>query len=284
METRAKDYSNRNLQNISFINEDLSHARFIESDLRGVNFTGADLSGASFINVRTGIAPLKLFLIFISTLLISVLSGYISMLAGNTIQTMLASEDGKVRVIAIATMIIIVLFIGFTYWKGTTTAIRQLMIPVFIFSIIVGGISYFSGIGTGKGLVYELVALVLVIVMLVVGTIARATIGSISNILFVIVALSGGLFAKSVGGGVGTLIMAISCALISKRALSGAKGFDLIRKLAGYFTTKFGTSFRNCRLREADFSLLKKINNADFSNADITVASWGDCRKINCIV
>jgi len=85
-----------------------------------------------------------------------------------------------------------------------------------------------------------------------------------------------------VGGGIGTVIMAVACALISKRALSGAKGFDFLRKIASYVTSRFGTSFRNSKLVNANFSQ-SKIQNADFSNADVSSVNWHDSKRINCI-
>src|SRR5688572_29635049 len=93
----TRDYSNQNLQKTNFKNEDLKHVLFYGTDLRGADFSGADLSGASFVNVRTGIAPLNILLIFIAALIVSVFSGYIAMLAGTTIQTMLASIDWEMR-------------------------------------------------------------------------------------------------------------------------------------------------------------------------------------------
>ena len=278
-----KDYLSRNNKKVSFRNEDLNHARFYESDLRGVDFSGADLSGTCFINVKTGITPTNTFLFFLAALLLSALSGYIATLAGTTVQTMLASQNLQIRIIGMTTIVIIIIFIVYTYWKGGTNAITVLMVPIFFFSIIVGGISYFSGAGTGMGMLYELLALLLVVVMFIIGTVARVAVGNLSNILFLIVALTGGLVSKTVGGGIGTAIMAISCALISKRALSGAKGFETLRKMATFFTVKFGTSFRNSSLVKADFSQSEKIRNCDFSNADISLIHWGDCKKLNCI-
>jgi uncharacterized protein YjbI with pentapeptide repeats len=133
-------------------------------------------------------------------------------------------------------------------------------------------------------MLYLVLALVLVVVMFVVGTIARATAGALSGFLFIIVALSGGMFGKTVGGGIGTVIMAISCAMISKKALKGAPGFEGLQKIAFYFTSKFGTSFRQCHMANADFSQSKTIRNADFSNANIAFVHWGDSKKVNCIV
>ena len=278
------DYSYQNLRNSSFVNEDLSYARFENADLRGANFTGSNLSGADFTNAKTGIVPKNTILIFFGALAISALSGYIAMLAGNTVQGMLASRDDKIRAAGFLTIIITVLFIAYAYWKGTGIAVRRLVIPVLIAAAVVGLTAYFSGLGTGKGMLYQILALLLVVVMFVVGTIARATAGTLSNLLFIVVALSGGMFGKSVGGGIGTVVMAIGCALVSKKALSGAKGFEGLRNLAFYITSKFGTSFRRCRMANADFSQSKKIRNADFSNADISFVHWGKAKKVNCII
>ena len=277
------EYANKNLQKASFKDEDLSNVDFSGSDLRGADFSDSDLSGANFTNVRTGIIPLNLVIVFIVALGISLFSGYMAMLAGRTVQTMLASEDSKIRLAGIATLVIVALFIVYYYLKGGTKAIRHLTIPVVTVGVVVGIIAYVSGLGTGMGMLYLICSVILVAVMFVVGTIARTTAGALSNILFVVVALSGGMFGKSLGGGIGTVVMAISCAMISKRALSGAKGFDVLERTARYITRKYGTSFRNSKLTNANFSGAK-INNGDFSNADLASAKWDDSKRINCIM
>jgi uncharacterized protein YjbI with pentapeptide repeats len=114
--------------------------------------------------------------------------------------------------------------------------------------------------------------------MFIVGTIASSAAGNLSHILFLIVAVSGGTFGKSIGGGIAAVIMALACAQISKKALSGAKGFESLRRVALYFTRKFGTSFRNSKLTEANFSQ-SKIQNTDFTNADVTAVNWGNSKK-----
>jgi len=278
----AKDYSQKNLRNTTFKGEDLSYARFSDSDLRGADFTSANLTGAIFTQVRTGITPLNTALLFTLALAISLVSGYVAMLAGQTVQTMLKSHDSNVRIAGIVTSAITVLFIAYALWKGVHNAITHLIIPVVALGIVVGLIAYFSGLGTGLGMLYLVAALLLVAAMFIVGIIARTAAGAISNILFVIVALSGGIFGKSVGGGIGTVIMAISCALISKRALSGAKGFEGLKKIANYITRKFGTSFRNSKLTEANFSQ-SKIYNSDFTNADLSFVNWGNSKRVNCV-
>jgi hypothetical protein len=278
-----KNYSNKNFQDISFNGEDLTFADFSGSDLRGTNFTGANLSGANFSQSRTGIKPANTVMIFFFALIVSLLSGYVAMMAGQSVQVLLRSKDYYLRVAGIIAIVVILLFIVYAYLKGVGTAIKHLIIPAIIVALVTGSVAYLSKLGTGQGMFYVILSYLLVVIMFIVGTIARAAAGSVSSILFVIVALAGGMFGRSVGGGIGTLIMAISCALISKRALSGAKGFEVLRKIGGYITRKFGTSFRDCKLADADFSKMKKIQNCDFTNADIAMTNWGDSKKINCI-
>lgn len=276
-------YANKNLQKASFKDKDLRHADFSGSDLRGVDFTGANLAGADFHHARTGITPMNTVLIFLAALIVSGLSGYVAMLAGHTIQTMLHSPDPNIRTAGITTIVIIIAFILFSTWKGVGHAARQLVLPAIAVSLLVGTVAYVSGMGTGMGMIHLMLSLLLVVVMFVVGTIARAAAGSLSaNLLFIVVALGGGIFGKSLGGGIGTVIMALSCAIISKRALSGAGGFAQLKKIAAFITARFGTSFRGAVLANANFSK-SRLRNADFSNADLSSVTWGDSKRINCI-
>lgn len=277
------DHSKRNLQKASFKNENLANVNFSGSDLRGADFTGSNLTNANFTSVRTGITPLNLTWLFIGSLVISLLSGYIAMLAGRTVQLMLASKDPNIRFAGIATCALSLIFIIYAWWKGGRNAFRHLLFPVLVLSVIIAIVAKISGLGTGYGMIYQVIALCLLGVMFVVGTICRAAAGSLSNILFLIVALSGGMFGRSVGGGIGTVIMAIACMQVSKRALSNVKGFEFLQKVASLVTRKFGTSFRNTKLEGANFSH-SKIRNADFTNADVSLVNWGDSKKDNCLV
>ncbi|NEU09621.1 hypothetical protein GZH53_14940 [Flavihumibacter sp. R14] len=278
------NYANKNLQRVSFKDQDLSNVSFEGSDLRGADFTGSNLTGADLSRVRTGIPPANKVLVFISALIISLFSGYIAMLAGRTIQGMLASGDAYIRTAGIASIVLIILFIVYSYWKGVGTAIRNLILPASFIALLVGLLAYLTGAGTGMGSVYLVLAYILVAVMFMVGTVARAAAGTLSsNILFIVVALGGGMFGKSVGGGIGTVIMALSCALISKRALAGTPGFEALRRLTTRITSRLGTSFRDSKLVNVNFSN-STIHNTDFSGADVSTVNWGDSKKVNCII
>src|SRR5215203_2819965 len=198
-----KDYSKQSLQKASFANQDLTDANFEGSDLRGANFTGANLSGADFSLAKTGIPILEKVLIFVGALAVSLLSGYVAMLAGSTVQIMLASKDTKVRISGIIVLITILVFIVYAIWKGGRSAIRHLGIPILVVSVSISIVAYISGMGTGRGMFFLALAFFLVIVMFIVGTIARTAAGALSNIIFIVVAISGGMFGKSMGGGIG---------------------------------------------------------------------------------
>jgi uncharacterized membrane protein YidH (DUF202 family) len=64
--------------------------------------------------------------------------------------------------------------------------------------------------------------------------------------------------------------------------LSGVKGFDTLRKIASFLVIKFGTSFRNAKLNNANFTGAK-VHNSDFSNADLSGTNWEGSKKINFI-
>lgn len=276
-----KDFSRQDLRNMSFRNKDLRGANFADSDLRGADFTGANLAGADLTNTTTGMTPKTTFWIFAATVCVSIFSGYMAMLAGRVVELMVTSDAQHVRAAGYLAMINILLFVILSLWKGVGKAIATFIVPTVLFALVVGIVSYASGYGNGQAAAYLILALLLVAVMFIVGTIARATAGSVSTILFWVVALSGASFGRSLGGGLGTVILAISCAHISQQALHGAKRFGALRKIAFFVTTKFGTSFRNSKLSEADFSK-SVLHNADFTNADTSHVRWGNTKKVHC--
>lgn len=277
-----RSYADKNLQKTSFRNENLSYANFAHSDLRGADFTGADLTGADFTDVKTGIRPPVTISLFIASLIVSAFSGYVATLAGNIVQHMVSSQEAPVKVAGFVCIAAVVLFIVIAYLRGIGSATRHVLIPIALVTVAIGIIPYLSGATSGKGMLYLILCFLLVIAMFVVGTIARAIAGSISAVLFIIVALTGGIFGKSLGGGIGAAVMAVGCAMISKRALSGTKGFETLTKIASYVTAKFGTSFRHAELADANFSHLK-VHNADFTGADVMRANWFEAKKINCV-
>ena len=273
------DFSGQNLQGKRFQKLHLENADFTGADLRGANFSFAHLQGALFVRAKTGITNSGKALLFVLSLVFSLLSGYIAMLAGSAGQVLLRSEDPMLRISGYITVAYFLFFTIVAVWKGLFRAINTLLVGMIAMAVAAGLFMYLSGLGTGQGAIYGTLALLLMALMFVVGTIARATVGTMgSNILFLIVALGGGIFAKSVGGGVATMIMAVACAVISKRALKEG-GHSVLKKIALRISSAFGTSFANADLTNADFSEAL-IENTNFSHAELRRINWNQTKGL----
>jgi uncharacterized protein YjbI with pentapeptide repeats len=272
------NYSNENLQGKQFTAANLQNANFHGADLRGADFTSANLNGADFSQSKPGIKFSSRIFLFILALLVSCFSGYIAMLAGHAVQTLLKSNDNRENIAGYITIAFALIFAAVALWKGVFNAINKLFPVMIAIPVLLGAFMYFSGLGTGVGAFYSALALLLMVLMFIVGTIARATVGTMgSNILFLIVAVGGATFGRSLGGGLGTVVMALSCAVISKRALK-VESNSLLRKIALVISTKFGTSFKNADLTNANFSDAQ-IKNTNFSHAILTGVNWTNSQK-----
>ena len=276
------DYSKKNLQNASFANEKLVNTSFMGSDLRGADFSNADLTGADLSKVITGITPINTAMIFLIAVFISMISSYGAIVAGNNIQEMIKSDDLRIQISGYISILVILVFISYYYWKGGSLVIKHILLPCIVIALLVGTVAYFSGFGTGKGMFFLVGAVLMVVVMVAIGTLARALAGILSyTIIFILVASAGSIFGASIGGGISTSILALSSVFISRRALTGASGFGAIRRIASLITGKWGTSFRNANLTKADFRG-SKIFNADFTGSDLSLVNWADTKKENC--
>jgi hypothetical protein len=261
----------------SFKGQNLENANFSSADLRGTDFTGAVLTDADFSKCKTGLKTSSAVLVFLFSLIISLFSGYIAMLTGMTVQLMIKTpETVTAGYITVGLMLI---FIILAFWKGGKNTLVSVAVTI-IAVLLIGLIFFLSGAGTGMGSIYGSLALILFVLMVFAGTIARATAGTLSsNIIFLIVAVGGSIFSKSLGGGLGTVVLAIACAIISKRILSGSADFSMVRNIALKVGTFFGTSFKNADLTGANFSE-SIIKNTNFKGAKLSGVNWGNAKKV----
>lgn len=255
---------------------------FRNEDLRSKKFTGTNLRGAVFENCIFGINSSNRFIIFMISACLSLFAGYIAMLSGNVTQSLLTSDEQRLRLAGYAISGLFVVFIAVVLWSGLNYRSAKVAIGMIVLIIIVGAVAYFTDASaTGIGTVYGVGALLLVIAMLIIGTVARATAGSLqSTVLFIIVAMGGGMFAKSLGGGVGTLIMALATAVISKKALKSDQD-SLVKNLALRISTSFGTSFKNADLTGASFKDVE-VKNCDFNRARLSNITLDNVKESLC--
>jgi hypothetical protein len=276
--TQVEDRKKQSLKK-TYKGENLHDADFRGTDLRGINFEGTILSNADFSGCRTGLKPSSASLIFIVSLAISLLSGYIAMLTGSMIRLMIASEDSTVVTTGYITFWLMISFLFLTAWKGGKVTLISLPVSIAVM-LMLGLIARLTETGTGRGAVLGSLALVLFLVMVLVGTISRAAAGTMSStVIFLLVAMSGPMFGKFVfGGQIGTVILAVSCAIISKRALSDTDRFPLLKNVALKTGAYFGTSFVNADLSGANFSE-SLIKNTNFKGAKLINVNWENSKK-----
>ena len=226
-----------------------------------------DLTGAIFEKCTVGINPSNRVIIFIIAACLSLFAGYIAMLAGTTVQALLAAKEPRLRMAGFIICGLFLVFIAVAIWRGLHNTSLKVGAGMLVLIILIGLVSYFTEANAaGVGALYGLSSLLLVFAMLIIGAVARATAGTLqSTILFLLVALGGGMFAKSLGGGIGTLIMAIATAIISKKALANKKN-SLVKYLALRISASFGTSFKNANLYGASFKNMA-VNNCKFDGA-----------------
>ncbi len=251
---------------------------FLNEDLRGKNFDNTDLSQSVFENCKVGINFTNKVVIFLIAAALSLFAGYIAMKSGSLVQTLIQSEKPRLQIAGYMICGFFILVVVMAVWRGLNQSSIKLATSIMAFIILIGIIVFFvDGTAAGVGALYGVGAMLCVFIMLVIGAIARATAGSLqSTILFMIVAMGGGMFAKSLGGGVGTLVMTVATVLISKKALKN-RNPSLVKYIALRISTFFGTSFRNCDFTGATFKNMK-VENCNFSGATIK-----DVKMINAM-
>ena len=271
---KANSYSKK-----QYIGKDLKDSDFRGADLRGYDFKGAKLSNANFSGCRTGVKTSSSVIIFIAALIISLMSGYIAMLSGTTLREMLASSNKTVVATGYINLGLMIVFMILTVWKGGKVTIISIAIIV-PFMLLLGVIARLTDLGTGEGSIQGSFTMLLFLLMIIIGTIARASAGTMSsNIIFIAVAVSGPLFGKFVlDAGYGTTVLAIACAVISKRSFSNSETYPLLKFIALKTGSYLGTSFEKADLTGANFSGAT-IKNTNFKGAKLSGVNWENAKK-----
>src|SRR4051812_41961895 len=125
------DFTNQNLRGKRFQRQQLENADFSGTDLRGATFSFANLKGPRFVKVKTGITTASKILLFLFSLVLSLISGYMAMLSGSTAQILLRSPDPQLRIGGYITTAFFLVFTIAAVWKGLFKAINTLL-PVMI--------------------------------------------------------------------------------------------------------------------------------------------------------
>jgi uncharacterized protein YjbI with pentapeptide repeats len=232
----------------------LEGADFSGKDVRGTDFTGADLRSASFRDAELGVAP-KVGVIFLGiAMLITIAAGVAIGLVVDEIRVQMNGDRWDEAASGGSLIFILLVFVGLIVWRGFDTAIKAIVVVYLL--VLAGNMIanlFWDDIDWYRALRGTLLLLVLFLAILA-GILARVVGGVFGIWTVVLVAVLGGLATGQAHGGIAGVVVAVSLALISKRAVRGDQRDRTLRRLAHQLVARWGTRFNNADLTGVDFT------------------------------
>jgi hypothetical protein len=257
---------------------DLEGADLHGLDLRGLDLTGANLREANLRNARCGMSRGWEVFVTLGALLASVGIGVVCGLGGSHLESMLRSDSTHPVARFSAAFLaaeLLILLAGFI-WKGPRAALRWLLPQAF--ALIAAGmvVAWMSGY-TGKSGLVMVGGTLLMVALLSLGALARAVAGASGRLLFMVVALSGALAGRAIGGGLVAFAMALGAVIVGQRVLSRPESAPSLSRWASAIVSAGGTSFRGADLRGAHLEQATldccDLRGANFDGAHLDAAS-----------
>ncbi len=273
--------SEQDFRERSFEGAQLQGASFEGADLRGANLANADLRGADLSRVRCGMSRRWAAIVAGGSLLLSVAVGALSGWGGHLLAAFVASDSPRRRLMGIFVSLVVLLFVGVGLTRGLRRAVLSVLPGSTALAVVVGLVAVLSGMGHGTGALLVLAFVALAVAVVVLSVFARVVAGSLGNLFFFVVALSGALTGRFLGGGVAALIVAIGAMLIARKSAGRQAEFPLITRLNAAIASHGGTRLRDANLEGATFERARLFA-CDFRGASMTGARFDDAEVRLC--
>jgi hypothetical protein len=238
----------------SYRGQDLAGADFSGKDLRGADFTDANLRSADFRDTKIGVAPRVGLAILGASLLIALAAGVAIGWGVNEIRNRFTADEWDQVAEGGSLGLTILVLLGLIIWKGSDFAIK--VIGIF-YAVVVA-------INVVANLIWEdfewivlaraTALIVFVVLAIVAGMLGRVVGGVFGVWSVVLVAALGGIATGQSEGGITGIIVAVSLAVISKRAVRGDPRDRTLRRLGHRLVRRWGTQFVGADLTGADFT------------------------------
>ncbi len=272
--TAAADYHGQDLRGRSFEGEDLDSVNFAGTDLRGADFTNASLVEANFVNAQLGVRPLSAVLALLAAMAISVVAGLAVGFLAEATREQATSSDWRDMLAAALLTAVIVTFLGVTFLKGVSKAIRVFFVFVaIVIAIDFATVFILAGEVRFRRALPLIALLVLFIPAATAGILGRIVGGTFGGWAIGIVAVMGGVAAGRAQGGIAAIVVSMLLVLISKRALKNDARDAPMRYLAHRIATHRGTRFDGADLTRADFTETE-LRHSDMSSAILQDTIW----------
>ncbi|MBE9220264.1 pentapeptide repeat-containing protein [Dolichospermum flos-aquae] len=283
------DYSGPNLRGRSFKGQNLTGANFSQADIRGVDFTNATLKGADFTGAKAGLQRRWVIGLLIITLLLSVLSGFLSILIGVLIAYIFNEKNSENVIAGIVSLVIVIVFCVVTIRKGLIAGAGSLAVAGTLAVALAGaGAGALAVAGTLAGALAGAGAGSLAVAgtLAGAGSLAGAGTLAVAGAVAVALALARTLAVAGAGAvalalaGAGAGVFVIFSAYIGWRSLKGDERDPWIRSYAIAFAATGGTSFHGADLTDANFTGAT-LKNTDFRKANLTRTRFYEAKKLD---
>jgi uncharacterized protein YjbI with pentapeptide repeats len=282
----SEDFSGENLRGRSFKGQDLTCVNFSYADIRGADFSSAILREANFSHAIAGLQRRWAIGLVIFSLLLSVVSGWISAVGMAYVEVFLVNNSLSDVFVGVNSLIMMLaVFLNTTIRQGLGTALGFLTAPATVAVLVAGAV---AAAETETVTAAEAVAAVafMTAAAIVTAAVASAVASAVAGggrgavIVAATVIVAGG------GAGEGAVTVAIAGAVVAlstyvnQRALCGDEKQAFVRRVAVAIAATGGTSFRKADLTDGNFTQAT-LKNTNFRNAILTRTCWFQAKKLH---
>lgn len=285
-----RNFRKQDLSGQSLSGYNLSDADFSGANLRGVDFSRAVLRGANFTDAQAGLQFIEAALMYFLLVTIMIVLGVAAGLVGTLLNLELRSYTGSSEEVTAGVVMLLILlaFALVAVTEGIKTGFEVFVIAFFIaVGVAAIGPLFVAFINPIAFAIASGIALAITIVSAVTALTVLATIITIAALsafnLRIAVALAG-VYIAVFGYIVVTTNMVVSIVPVvpAVMLLSGYLGWRalqddpkqaLMRRVADALTSRWGTSFRDADLTQANFSRAL-LRNSHFEGAILTRVCW----------
>ena len=257
----------------SYRGQGLEGADFSGKDVRGADFTGADLRGANFTNCKIGVAPRVGAVLLGLALIVAIACGVAIGWAVNETRDRLTADEWDQVAEGGSIGITLLVLLGLVLWKGFDVAIK-VAVAVYLVLVAINVVANLVADDFEWLVLVRATALVVFLMLAIVAGMLGRVVGGVFGIWSVVlVAVLGGLATGQSEGGIAGVVVAVSLALISKRAVRGDPRDRTLRRIGHLMIRRLGTQFVDADLTGADFTGTDPVR-CDARGATVDGVTW----------
>lgn len=285
-----RNFRRQDLSGQSFAGQNLAGADFSGANIRGADFTNTILRGANFTEVQGGLQPSEAILLFLFLVLIAVLLGSAAGFVGTLLNLELRTYTSPFEEITAgwAMLLLLLTFCLISVLEGIITGFGVFVLALVIaVSLVAIGPIFYTFVNPIAFAISSAIALAITIISSVTALSILAVITAIAafrafDIKAAIVVIATYIAAFGyivVATNIVTSIVPVVPAVIilgcylGWQSLQGHPKHVIFRRVAAAITARWGTSFRDADLTQADFSHAK-LHNTNFDGAMLTKVCW----------